>query len=170
VRRHIVLVGLPGSGKSTVGPLVAAQLDTHFSDVDRVIERATGLTVADLFAEEGEPAFRERERRAVLDALVLPPHVLAPGGGWAAQPGNLEETADRVLTVYLRVIPEVAAERLDGARDRPLVSEAPPARLRALLAHREAFYRRADATVDAGLPPVAVANLVIEAARRGGGW
>jgi shikimate kinase len=170
VRRHVVLVGLPGSGKSTVGPLVAAQLDTHFTDIDQVIQRATGLTIADLFAEEGEPAFRERERRAVLDALLLPPHVVAPGGGWAAQPGNLEETSDRVLTVYLWVIPEVAAERLDGVPDRPLLAGAPLPRLRGLLAQREAFYRQAGARIDAGLHPLAVADLVVEAARRGGGW
>jgi shikimate kinase len=103
--RHLVLVGLSGSGKSTVGPLVAASLDTHFTDIDRVIERATGLPIADLFQEEGEAAFRARERQAVLDGLLLPPHVIAPGGGWAAEPGALDETAGSVTTVYLRVSP-----------------------------------------------------------------
>jgi shikimate kinase len=169
--RHLVLVGLSGSGKSTIGPLVAASLDTHFTDVDRVIERATGLPIVDLFAEEGEPAFRARERQAVLDGLLLPPHVLAPGGGWAAQPGTLDDTADRVMTVYLRVTPDEAARRLNGMADRPLLAGGPAAAgLRRLLGEREGAYRRADVTIDAGGDPEAVADAVIAAAREKGGW
>lgn len=169
--RHLVLVGLSGSGKSTVGPLVAASLDTHFTDVDRVIERATGLPVVDLFGEEGEAAFRVRERQAVLDGLLLPPHVIAPGGGWAAQPGALDDTADRVTTVYLRVTPDEAARRLNGAAARPLLGGAPAVDgLRRLLAERESAYRRADVTIDAGGEPGAVADAVIAAARETGGW
>lgn len=169
-RRHLVLIGLPGSGKSTVGRMAAQLLDTHLTDIDGVIERATGLPVADLFAEEGEHAFRARERQAVRDALLLPPHVVAPGGGWAAQPGNLEEAASRVFTVYLDVRPEVAAARLGEAPDRPLLRGGPLERLRGLLAGREPYYHRADARVDASLEPGAVAGLVAAAARREAGW
>ena len=95
VRRHLVLIGLPGAGKSTVGRLLAERLETHWTDIDPVIERATGLSIAELFAEEGEAAFRAREHQAVIEALLLPPHVVTPGGGWAAEPGNLEALGDR---------------------------------------------------------------------------
>jgi shikimate kinase len=169
--RHLVLVGLSGSGKSTVGPLVAASLDTHFTDIDRVIERATGLPIADLFQEEGEAAFRARERQAVLDGLLLPPHVIAPGGGWAAEPGALDETAGSVTTVYLRVSPDEAARRLNGADDRPLLRGGGVAEgLRRQLALRESAYRRADLGIDATGEPGAVADAVIAAARERAGW
>lgn len=171
-RRHLVLVGLPGSGKSTVGAMVAELLDTHFTDVDRVIERATGLSVAELFSEEGEDAFRARERQAVLDALLLPAHVIGPGGGWAAGPGNLASAGDRAFTVYLEVAPEVAAARLGDARTRPLLRAEASLRdrLRELLLQREPRYREAAARIDAALPPAAVAALVVGAARSGAGW
>ncbi|MEZ4586214.1 MAG: shikimate kinase [Gemmatimonadales bacterium] len=169
-RRHLVLVGLPGSGKSTVGPLVAAQLDTHFTDLDPVIVRATGLTVADLFETEGEAAFRARERQALLDALLLPPHVVAPGGGWAAEPGNLDAVRDRITAIYLRVLPAVAARRLDGALDRPLLAGGDvEGRLRVLLAAREGFYRSAGPVVDANDEPGLVTDRVVAVAR-GAGW
>lgn len=171
-RRHLVLVGLPGSGKSTVGAMVAELLDTHLTDVDRVIERATGLSVAELFLEEGEDAFRARERQAVLDALLLPAHVISPGGGWAAAPGNLASAGDRAFTVYLEVAPEVAAARLGDARNRPLLQTETPLRdrLRDLLVRREKRYQEAAVRIDAALPPAAVADLVVGAARSGAGW
>lgn len=169
--RHLVLVGLSGSGKSTVGPLVAASLDTHFTDVDRVIERATGLPIADLFDEEGEAAFRARERQAVLDALLLPPHVIAPGGGWAAQPGAYDSVADQVVTVYLQVSPVEAARRLGGPAGRPLLGGAPPAQgLERLLRAREEAYRRASVVLDAGRPADEVADDLIAVARARAGW
>ncbi|MGE0552578.1 MAG: shikimate kinase [Gemmatimonadales bacterium] len=168
-RRHLVLVGLPGSGKSTVGPLVAAQLDTHFTDLDPVIVRATGLTVADLFETEGEAAFRTLERQALLDALLLPPHVVAPGGGWAAEPGNLDEVRERITAIYLRVLPAVAAGRLDGALDRPLLAGGDvEGRLRVLLAAREGCYRSAGQVVDANDEPGLVTDRVVAAARSAG--
>jgi len=170
VRRHLVLIGLPGSGKSTVGPLVAHALDTHFTDLDLVISHATGLSIVELFAEEGESAFRLRERQALLDALLLPPHVVAPGGGWAAQPGNLTQAGDRITTVYLRLAPDLAAERLAGANDRPLLAgnNDLTAGLRLLLVAREGFYRASDATVDAAGDPATVAERVVTAARATG--
>src|SRR5690606_22936826 len=85
--RHLLLIGLPGAGKSTAGRLLAERLGTHCTDIDPMIERATGRSVAELFEEEGEESFRDREHLAVVQALALPPHVVAPGGGWAARPG-----------------------------------------------------------------------------------
>ena len=87
MKRHIVLVGLPGSGKTTVGRLVAEQLHAGFVDVDAIVERREGRPIALIFAEKGEAAFREMERKEMETALASEPAVIAPGGGWAAQPG-----------------------------------------------------------------------------------
>lgn len=170
--RHLVLIGLPGAGKSTVGRLLADRLGTHCTDIDPMIERATGMTIAELFAEEGEPAFRDRERRAVLQALGLPAHVIAPGGGWAAEPGNLEAVRGLVYTVWLDADPHEAAKRLAGDRTRPLLDGDDPAgRLAALAAARRRFYEQASARVETtGRSAAQVADQLLEAARTGAGW
>lgn len=170
--RHLVLIGLPGAGKSTVGRLLADRLGTHCTDIDPMIERATGMTVADLFAEEGEPAFRDRERRAVLQAIGLPAHVIAPGGGWAAEPGNLEAIAGLVCTVWLDVDPAIAAGRLAGDRTRPLLeADDRSARLAALAAARRPYYQRANARIDvADRPAAEIADQLLSVARVQAGW
>lgn len=167
--RHIVLVGLPGSGKSTVGREAARLLGTAFTDLDIVVAQAAGQSVAEIFARSGEAEFRRLERAAMAGALDAPPHVVAPGAGWAAQPGNLEAAGGARL-VYLRVTPEVAAARLPHDGARPLLAGGPALpRLRELIAEREAWYLRAGSIVDASGSVEAVAQLVAEAARRGGG-
>ncbi len=170
MRKHLVLVGLSGAGKSTVGRLLAERLDTHFTDIDRVVERATGLAIAELFAEDGEAGFRERERQAVRDAFLLPPHVVGPGGGWAAEPGNLDDASGRAVVVYLALEPAVAAARLAGEAGRPLLAGNPAGRLAALLQEREPWYRRAGPVVDASRSPDLVAEAIAEVARREAGW
>ena len=170
MKRHLVLVGLPGSGKSTVGPLVAAQLGISFADLDRDIERTEGMPVAEIFARRGEPAFRELEREAMDVRLAGVPAVLAPGGGWAAQPGNLEAAEPRALLVYLACSPITAAGRLVGDRARPLLQGGEPgAVLERLLVERQPFYRRAAVEVDAeaGSPELIAAGLVAAVARHG---
>ena len=84
MKRHVILIGLPGSGKTTVGRLVAEQLQATFVDVDALLVRKEGKPVTMIFAEKGEAAFRELERKEVETALAAPPAVIAPGGGWAA--------------------------------------------------------------------------------------
>jgi shikimate kinase len=167
-----VLVGLPGAGKSTVGRLAAARLGTHCTDPDPMIERATGLSVAELFADEGEAGFRARERRAVLEALELPPHVIAPGAGWAAEPGNLDTVAGAAFVIHLQVEPEVAAGRLAGESERPLLSGGDPkGRLQSLAGRRMPYYRRAAAEIDvSGLAPETAADAVVALARKQAGW
>lgn len=162
MKQHLILSGLPGAGKSTVGALVAGQLGCGFVDLDRQVEAATGTSIPDLFAARGESGFRELEREAMDAALAGSPAVIASGGGWAAQPGNMDAVRGRALVVYLAVAPAAAAARLAGAGDRPLlVGGNPRLALERLLEAREPFYRLADAEVDgdAGSPELVAASV-----------
>lgn len=149
---------------------VALSLGAEWCDIDGRIEAATGQSVAALFASRGEPAFRDLERATMASALAEPPQIIASGGGWAAQPGNLAEAEPVALTIYLRVTPELAAARLGGAAGRPLLAGDPLPRLRALLAEREAWYALAGLEVAAEGPLELVAAGVVTAARQYGGW
>jgi len=149
---------------------VADRLGVSAVDLDLEISRDTGRSIAQLFEEEGEPAFRERERRAMAEALGQAPAVISPGGGWAAQPGQLALVESRALTLYLYVPVDVAADRLGTASDRPLLAGNPLPRLRELLRDREPFYRLAGIEIDATRSPDLVADGVVAAATRYGGW
>ena len=136
MKRHIVLVGLPGSGKTTVGRLAANLLSTAFTDIDETVVAAAGMSVAEVFRVGKEVQFRRIERAAMDGALAAPSHVVAPGAGWMVQPGNLAAAAEAVL-VYLKISPQTAAARLAGDQSRPLLQDADPAaRLSELLAQR----------------------------------
>jgi shikimate kinase len=170
VKRHLVLLGLPGAGKSTVGRRAAALLGTGFTDTDDLVRAAAGRSIPEIFAQEGEAAFRRREREAMTRALGRPPHVIAAGGGWAAEPGNLE-AARHGLTIYLSCNPRTAAIRTAGSADRPLLQGDRLAAIEALLDRRAPYYRKADAEIgtdDLGLE--AVAERVAALARSKGGW
>jgi shikimate kinase len=158
----VVLVGLMGSGKSTVGRLVAERWGCPFVDLDREIERLSGLSIAEIFRTEGEAGFRRREAAATLGLLPNPPLVIAVGGGWMACP-ELRGAWPGAVRVWLRVPPAEAARRLAGAdSDRPLLAEgAAEERLASLLAARLPAYGLADYTVDASdRTPEEVARVV----------
>ena len=140
--RHIVLIGLPGSGKTTVGRAVAAQLGRPFVDFDEEIERREGRSVAEIFARDGESRFRALERSLTQEFVDVPAAVLAPGGGWAAIPGCLEALQPVSEVVYLEVEPAVAVARMQAAIGRrPLLDRPDPAAaLRELLTAREYRY------------------------------
>lgn len=167
---RIVLVGLPGAGKSTAGALAAERLGWEFVDLDVAIERGAGRTVPEIFREEGESGFRTRERAATVALRGRSRLVLAPGGGWVLEPANLSALGPGSMLVYLRVSPEVAAGRLSSATaNRPLVEGADKAeRLADLLRAREAFYVQANHTVTVdSLPADAVATLIVALASGG---
>jgi shikimate kinase len=172
VKRHVVLVGLPGSGKSTVGRLAAGELGGPFVDLDEWIEQEQGQSVRSLFAGLGEAAFRQLERAAMRRALAGEPAIVAPGGGWAAQPGALEESRPGAFIIYLVVPVEVAERRCGPAGSRPLLAGGTVGeRLTVLYEERAPFYERADVVVsNAADTPGVVARLVADLSRRMAGW
>jgi shikimate kinase len=172
VKRHVVLIGLPGAGKSTVGRLAAARLRAAFDDLDAVVAAGAGRSIAEIFAREGEAAFRRLEREAMTAALARPARVIAAGGGWAAEPGNLETASGRALVIHLACAPGTAAARTAGSAGRPLVAERDPLPdLEALLDRRRPAYGRADVEVPTdGRLPADVAGEVVALARSHGGW
>lgn len=169
--RHLVLIGLSGAGKSTVGREAARLLGCPFRDLDDAVAHTAGLPVPAIFRQRGEPAFRDLEREAMDRALQEPPHVVAAGGGWAAQPGNLERAAPVAFVIYLRCTPETAARRLGEASGRPLLGSDPLGALREQLAGRETFYERAQEVLDTDdQSPAEVGAKIAALARTSGGW
>lgn len=155
-------MGLSGSGKSTVGPLLAERLGYAFVDLDREIERAAGRTIGSIFRDDGEDRFRTLEREAARALSGRSRTVVATGGGWMAQPESRPPREGRVR-VWLRTRPETAIHRLAGAGVRPLLEgDDPVARLRRLLASREEAYAEAEIHVDTdGRRPEEVAEAVV---------
>lgn len=172
MKKHLVLVGLPGAGKSTVGGKLAELLNTEFVDLDGRIERRSGMSVAKLINEMGEPRFRQLEAEAMREALEQPAGVISPGGGWAAQPGALDEARSRSLIIYLKTLVTTAVNRLGAIETRPLmVARDPIERMRTLLEQREPFYAQADCIVKTDRSTAEeVVSEVLELARQQAGW
>lgn len=140
-----------GSGKSTVGPLLARRLGRDFVDNDAVVEARAGRRIAEIFARDGEPAFRELEVRAI-EEVAAGRSVVALGGGAIAQPGAPERLARLGTVVYLQASPRELARRVGPAEARPLLAgldeEQRAERLAGLLRQREAAYRSARIVVE----------------------
>jgi shikimate kinase len=143
---HIVLIGLPGSGKSTVGALLATKLGRPFLDFDTEIERRQGMPISQIFGERGEPGFRELEREVTESVKAQEGMVLAPGGGWVSSPQTVALLKPPAKLVYLRVRPETALKRLGtAAGGRPLLNRPDPlGELNKLLEERRMAYQSAD--------------------------
>ena len=148
--RRIVLVGFMGSGKSSVGRVLARRLGWDFVDLDAQVEKAERRPVAAIFAEAGEGLFRAVEAREAEAILARDGVVMAAGGGWAAAPGRMESLPPETASVWLRVSAEEAVRRSrPRSGKRPLLAVADPLeRARELLAAREPCYARAGLEVD----------------------
>jgi shikimate kinase/3-dehydroquinate synthase len=143
---RVVLVGFMGSGKTTVGAELAALLGWGFVDLDRRIELREGKSVAAIFRESGEQAFRALEREAAREAGRLARHVVAAGGGAFAQDETRRLLREGALCVWLRCDFPTSLRRAGGDAARPLASDRE--RMRALFAEREPCYRLADVVVE----------------------
>ena len=163
--RTIVLVGLMGAGKTRIGRRIAARLKLPFVDSDRVIEAAAGETIEEIFANRGERAFRDGERRVILRLLAEPVHVLATGGGAYMDPVTRAAIAERAVSVWLRADLDVLMARVARRSDRPLLKAGDPrAILAELIERRYPIYGEADLVVDSGDgSPEATAARVIAA-------
>ena len=160
----IVLVGVPGAGKSTVGELLATRLGKKFTDSDQVIEERAGKSVSDIFTQDGEPAFRSLERDVILDLISAGEGVVALGGGAL---GNDETRAavKSAQTVWLVTGLAQAVDRVGMNRNRPLLLGNVRGQLAELMNAREPLYREvANITVDtSNLSPTQVVDEIIEA-------
>lgn len=146
--RSIVLVGLMGAGKSSVGKRLAARLGVDFRDADVEIERAAGLTIEEIFNRHGEAAFREGEQRVINRLLEEPPHVLATGGGAFIQPAIREAVGRRGVSVWLKADLEELVRRTARRTHRPLLRQGDPrAVLAGLMEKRDPIYALADLAV-----------------------
>jgi shikimate kinase len=160
----IALVGLSGAGKSTVGLALADQLGRPLADTDALVASATGRSIAELFAAEGEAAFREREALALAVALAGPPCVLATGGGIVLRPSNRELLHAHAFVVWLDAPDAVILARLaEHAERRPLLEADPAARLAALRQERTRLYADvAHLIIDTStLSPAAVVERIV---------
>lgn len=162
-RRTIVLVGLMGAGKTRIGRRLAARLNLSFFDSDLEIEAAAGESIPEIFANRGEQAFREGERRIIARLLAGPVHVLATGGGAFMDPQTRAAIARRGVSVWLRADLDVLAARVARRSNRPLLKGGDPrAILAALIDRRYPVYARADLVIDSGegAPEATVSRMI----------
>jgi shikimate kinase len=160
---QLILVGLPGSGKSTVGRQVARRLGLPFADSDHVIEQRIGCSIRSFFDREGEAAFRDIEEKAIAD-LCAQDGVLATGGGAVLRASNRERLRAAGQVFYLRSQPEDVYRRLRHDKGRPLLQvDDPLQRLRDLFAERDPLYREtAHFVIETGRPTVpTLVNMIL---------
>jgi shikimate kinase len=150
---HLVLIGLPGSGKTTVGQAVATATGRTFLDIDQEIERREGRSIGQIFGEKGEDYFRKKERDITEELTFFGNMIVSPGGGWIADPEVVAIIRPRAQLVYLKVSPEMALKRLGPTRMmRPLLTRPDPlAELKRLLDSRRMAYESADHVVNTEL-------------------
>ena len=154
LNRPLALVGMMGSGKSTVGRRLAKRLDLNFVDSDDAIAEACGLPAGEVFERYGEQDFRDGERRIIGRLLEQPVQVIATGGGAFADEGTRALLKEKAITIWIDAPIDVLAERTAGRGTRPLLNNADPrGTLERLLEKRRPFYQQADIHVRSGNVP-----------------
>ena len=147
--QNLALIGFMGTGKSSVGRLVAQLLHFTYLDTDQVIESRAHKLINDIFQQDGEPAFREWERLIVQELTHRQKTVISTGGGLPLNPLNLDSLKTHALVVCLWASAETIYERVREHNHRPLLNESDPlVRIQQLLSAREPFYRQADVLVN----------------------
>lgn len=162
---HLILVGLPGAGKSRVGSFVADALGRSFLDFDLELSRREGMGIPEIFGQRGEQYFRDLEHGLSVELRDLGNMVLAPGGGWMARSDTVAVLRPPARLVYLKVTPATAVRRMGaGVGGRPLLNHPDPvAELGRLLASRRVGYESADLVIDVErLAPQEVATRIID--------
>lgn len=147
--RAIVLIGMMGAGKTSIGRRLAARLRLPFLDADQEIEIAAAMTIPEIFAAHGEPVFRDGERRVIQRILASNiPQVLSTGGGAFLNAATRETVSQQGVSIWLRADADVLFNRVKRRSNRPLLNTPDPeGTLRRLLAEREPFYALADLTI-----------------------
>lgn len=147
-KRSVVLVGMMGAGKSTIGRRLAARLRLPFLDADIEIEAAAGMSIPDIFEIHGEPHFRDGEARVIARLLDSGPAVIATGGGAFMREETRNRVRDKAVSIWLQADVDVIMKRVKRRADRPLLqTEDPTATVTRLLEAREPLYRTADLTI-----------------------
>jgi shikimate kinase len=165
--RSIVLVGMMGAGKSSVGRRLGARLGMPFFDADIEIEKAADMTIPEIFSTRGEPYFRAGEARVIARLLDGGRQVLATGGGAFMHPGTREAIRQKGISVWLKAEPDVLMRRVKRRADRPLLQTADPGdTLRQLMAERAPSYAEADLVVESReVPHETIVDEVLAAVR-----
>ena len=146
--RLVVLVGMMGAGKSTIGRRLAARLRLPFVDADSEIEAAAGMTIPEIFEIHGEPHFRDGEARVIARLLESGPAVLATGGGSFMREETRRRIGDKAVSIWLKADADIIMRRVKRRSDRPLLQTADPAgTVSRLMTEREPVYQHADITI-----------------------
>jgi shikimate kinase len=146
--RSVVLVGMMGAGKSTIGRRLSVRLALPFLDADVEIEAAAGMSIPDIFESRGEADFRDGEVRVIARLLENGPAVIATGGGAVMRPETRDRIRDKAVSIWLKVDTDVIMRRVKRRSDRPLLQTPDPeATVERLIREREPVYGQADVTV-----------------------
>lgn len=160
--KNLALVGFMGTGKTTVGQILAHMLRFRFVDTDEMVEAKAGRKIPEIFAQQGEPAFRALESEVVAELETMEDRVISTGGGVILNPSNLQSLRRHALLVCLWAPPEAILERVGRQTHRPLLQcDDPLARIQALLQERGPTYQQADVLINsAHRNPKEVAQIV----------
>jgi shikimate kinase len=170
--RSLVLIGMMGAGKSSIGRKLAQRLTVPFVDADSEIEQAAGMSISEIFAKHGEPYFRAGEARVIARLLDGGPQVLATGGGAFMHPQSREAIRAKGVSVWLKAEFDVLMKRIKRRNDRPMLhTDDPAGTLRLLIQERDPVYAEADVTVHSRDVPheTIIAEIISAVALRLGG-